>query len=500
LVHPRRSRFCYPLRAGFGTEGAITQAIQIGAVDGAAQALSAEGRHRAGLIAARLDRLPMSRTLWHRMLLLSLGGFFEFYDLLFTGYIAPGLVASGILTPTTPGLFGTTGIAGFVAAFFSGLFVGTMLFGFAADRLGRRTIFTLSLLWYTVASVIMAFQTDAFGLNFWRFISGIGVGVELVTIDTYLAELVPKSFRGRAFAYNQALQFTAVPVVAFLAWQLVPAAPLGLEGWRWVVLIGALGAVFVWWIRLRVPESPRWLATHGRLEEAEAIVADLERRIAAETKSRLDTVSAPSLEAPRGRLAEIFDSSYRSRTAMMIVFNIFQAVGFYGFANWVPTLLIEQGVEVTRSLQYTFIIAIAAPFGPLLGALLADRFERKYLLASAALGVGLFGLLFSQMRVAALLILCGVLVTLANNAMSFLYHAYQCEIYPTRIRALAVGFVYSWSRLSTVLSAFVIAFILGRFGAAGVFAFIAGSMLIAALSILLFGPKVNHRSLETISH
>ena len=128
------------------------------------------------------------------MLLLSLGGFFEFYDLLFTGYIAPGLVASGILTPTTPGLFGTSGIAGFVAAFFSGLFIGTMLFSIAADRLGRRTIFTLSLLWYTVASVIMAFQTDAFGLNLWRFISGIGVGVELVTIDTYLAELVPKSY------------------------------------------------------------------------------------------------------------------------------------------------------------------------------------------------------------------------------------------------------------------------------------------------------------------
>jgi putative MFS transporter len=442
----------------------------------------------------------MSRTLWTRVLLLSLGGFFEFYDLLFTGYIAPGLVASGILTPTTPGLFGTTGVAGFVAAFFSGLFIGTMLFSAAADRLGRRTIFTLSLLWYTVASVIMAFQTDAFGLNLWRFISGIGVGVELVTIDTYLAELVPKSFRGRAFAYNQALQFTAVPVVAFLAWQLVPIAPLGLEGWRWVVLIGALGAVVVWWIRLRVPESPRWLAAHGRIDEAEAILDDLERRAEAETGNTLPHTSAPALEAPRGRLAEIFAGPYLPRTVMMILFNVFQAVGFYGFANWVPTLLIAQGIAITQSLQYTFIIALAAPFGPLLGALLADRFERKYLLALVALCVGVFGLFFSQMRLAALLILFGVLVTLSNNAMSFLYHAYQAEVYPTRIRALAVGFVYSWSRLSTVFSAFVIAFILGRFGAPGVFVFIAGSMLIAALSILLLGPKVNHRSLEAISH
>src|SRR6185503_19321366 len=112
--------------------------------------------------------------------------------------------------------------------------------------------------------------------------------------------------RGRAFAYNQTVQFSAVPVVAFLAWQLVPIAPLGLEGWRWVVLIGALGAVVVWWIRLRVPESPRWLATHGRLDEADAILIDLERRSEAETGLKLPFVSAPALETPRGRFAEIW--------------------------------------------------------------------------------------------------------------------------------------------------------------------------------------------------
>jgi len=464
-----------------------------------AGALPHEAVVPAGLIAARLDRLPMTRTLWVRVLLLSLGGFFEFYDLLFTGYVAPGLVRSGILTATTPGLFGTSGIASFVAAFFSGLFLGTLLFGFAADRLGRRTIFTVSLLWYTAASVVMAFQTDAFGLNLWRFISGIGVGVELVTIDTYLAELVPRTHRGRAFAFNQTIQFLAVPVVAFLGWQLVPMAPLGLDGWRWVVLIGALGAVFVWWIRLRVPESPRWLASHGHIAEAERVMAELEKRVEAESGAPLPPVTGPELPAPRGRFAEIWKGVYLPRTVMMILFNIFQAVGFYGFANWVPTLLIAQGIAVTTSLQYTFIIAIAAPFGPLLGALLADRFERKWLLTFVALGVGVFGLAFSQFRIAAPLVLFGVLVTLSANAMSFLYHAYQAELYPTRIRAAAVGFVYSWSRLSTVFSAFVIAFFLDRFGAIGVFAFIAGSMAIAAGSVALLGPATGNRALEEIA-
>src|SRR5882757_3817581 len=249
----------------------------------AAEAVLSETGAAPGEIAARLDRLPMTRTLWTRVILLSLGGFFEFYDLLFTGYIAPGLVRSGILTPTTPGLFGTSGIASFVAAFFAGLFIGTLLFGFAADRLGRRTIFTVSLIWYSVASVVMAFQNDAFGLNLWRFITGLGVGVELVTIDTYLAELVPRAYRGRAFAINQTVQFAAVPVVAFLALQLVPIAPFGIDGWRWVVLIGAVGAIFVWWIRLRVPESPRWLASHGRIAEADSILCDLEQRVRAES-------------------------------------------------------------------------------------------------------------------------------------------------------------------------------------------------------------------------
>src|SRR6185437_4978808 len=145
----------------------------------------------AGLIAGRLERLPPTSGFWRRITLLSLGGFFEFYDLFLGTYVAPGLVKSGILTTTTPGLFGTTGVAGFFAAFFAGLFMGTALFGFFADRLGRRAVFTWSLVWYAAASLVMAFQTDALGLNAWRFLCGIGVGVELVTIDTYIAEICP---------------------------------------------------------------------------------------------------------------------------------------------------------------------------------------------------------------------------------------------------------------------------------------------------------------------
>jgi putative MFS transporter len=209
--------------------------------------------------------------------------------------------------------------------------------------------------------------------------------------------------------------------------------------------------------------------------------------------------SADANQVARGRFMEIWSTAYRRRTLMLIVFNMFQTVGFYGFANWVPSFLIKQGIAVTASLGYTFVIAIAAPFGPLLAALVNDRIERKWMIVGSALLVAAFGLVFAGMREAVPLILFGALITLANNVMSFSFHAYQAELYPTRIRALAVGFVYSFSRLSTVFSAFVIAFFLDRFGVVGVFSLIAASMGVVALAIGMFGPRTRNLSLEAIS-
>jgi len=450
-------------------------------------------------LAARLDRLPQTAAVWKLIVLLSLGFFFELYDLLYTGNIAPGLVRAGILTPTTPGLFGSAGIASFVAALFAGLFIGSIACGFLADRYGRRAIFTWSLLWYTAANVAMAFQTTAWGLNFWRFLSGIGIGMELVVIGTYLSELVPKQVRGRAFACCQAIGFTAVPIAAFLSYLLVPHDPFGVEGWRWVVLIGAHGAIFIWWIRRALPESPRWLALKGRLNEAEAIVAALEAKVATEYGRPLPPPAPVRPTAHHSRMREMWAPPYLSRSIMMIIFNMVQTVSFYGFLNWVPTLLIKQGITVTSSLFYTTIIALAAPVGPLIGLAIADRFERKHVLIAVALGIIACGLAFSQTRDATSIVLLGVGLTIGNNMMSYTFHAYQQELFPTGIRARAVGFVYSWSRFSAIFTGFIIAFVLQNTGVAGVFVFIAGALLIALVVILVLGPRTRNRMLEDIS-
>lgn len=451
-------------------------------------------------INARIDRLPATRSIWMLVFMLSIGGWFEFYDLFFTAYVGPGLVKSGIYSTTTASFFGFSGLGGFVAASFAGLFLGTFCFAGMADRFGRKAVFTTSLLVYSAATLVMAFQQTAHGINLWRLIAGIGVGVELVTIDTYVSELVPKHLRGRAFAFVHTIQYTAVPTVAFLAWWLVPLAPLGLDGWRWVVIIGALGALIVWFIRRQVPESPRWLAQQGRGAEADAVLQTLEKSVAAQYRGEL-AVPVESIEpaTTKASFREIWQPPYRRRAITMLVFNVFQAIGFYGFASWVPTLLISKGVTVTHSLLYSFVIAISNPVGPLLGMAIADRIERKTLIVLSAFGIAVFGSLFAMQTSAVLLMILGVAITICGTLLSVGYHAYQTELFPTRVRARAVGLVYSVSRLSAMFSGFMIAFALRHFDVTGVFALISASMVMVMASIGLFGPRTNNLNLDEIS-
>jgi putative MFS transporter len=461
----------------------------------------------AAQIAARIDRIPASRTLWTIVVLISLGGAFEFYDLFFTAYVAPGMLKSGLFTADSLGVFASlealkvAGFGTFVFSTFFGLWVGVVAFAQAADRFGRKAVFTASLLWYVASTAIMAFQRTGEGLNLWRFIAGVGFGVQLVTIDTYLVELVPSGLRGRAFSINQCICFTAVPVVALLAWLLVPSAPLGLAGWRWVVLLGSVAAIAVWALRSGIPESPRWLAAQGRFEEADRLVSGIERRVLEELGS-LPPVGAEAAQpeaASRARLADIFRGRYLGRTLTLSIFNAAQVIGFYGFNSWLPTLLGARGVNVTHGLKYAFIIAVAQPVGPLAGALFADRVERKTQIVGGLACMGLAMAAFARASSPALLIALGIAFTLAANIMSYAYHGYQAEIFPTRIRSRAVGFVYSWSRLAAAFAGLIIGALLADGGVDAVAAFIGAAMLLAMGVIAFFGPSTRGMALEQLN-
>lgn len=453
------------------------------------------------MIAARLDRLPASKSLWRFVTLLALGGFFETFEMFSTSFVLPGMVRSGVLLSTTDSFFALNGAAAYIAATFIGLFIGTLGFGMIADRFGRRAVFTYALLGYALCSLIMACQTGPLGLNFWRLMTAIGLGVEVIAIDAYLSELVPPTLRGRAFAINRIMSYLAVPFCGITAYLFVPHEPLGIDGWRWVIAIGAVGSLLVWVLRRKLPESARWLADKGRLVEADAEVSRMERAAEQDTGQPLPAAvpAAKVLVEHKSSFSELWGPRYRTRTVMLVIFHVFQAMGIYGFLNWAPTFLIEQGVTVSKSLAYTVVMGCSAPLGPILALFFADRVERKWQIVFGAVLIAVAGLAFAEFRVPLLIIACGGLLTMGTTILSVGYHAYQSELYPTRIRAMAVGFVYSTGRLGGSVSGFMIAFAMGHFGVQAALLSVAACMFIGALSIAVLGPLTRDKTLEAIN-
>jgi putative MFS transporter len=457
---------------------------------------------QASSITARIDRLPPTRTVWHIVFLLSVGGFFEVYDLFQMTYLPSGLIRDGIFHVGANGLFGMSDQGALGAATFVGLFIGEIFLSRFADVVGRRILFTSSLVLYTVASLAMCWQHTALGICLCRLVAGCGAGAELITIGAFLTELVPKAVRGRAFALCFSVSYLAMPVLAYASWRLIPHSPLGLSGWRWVVLLGGTGAIVAGWLQAKLPESPRWLAMRGREHEAMSILASIEQRVEREFGRPLPPPAqaqpAPQAESTT-RTPSMWAGGYRRRTWMLIAFNAFLSIGFFGFSQWLPTLLVAQGAAVTKSLWYAFLIAFAFPVSPFIAAGLADRIERKWLIVACALGVAVFGTAFAMAGHSPLAVVFGLLVTLCNAVMAGNATAYQAEIFPTQIRGKALGFVHSIGRLTGVASSFLVALLLQHGGPAAVFALIAASMGIVIVSIGAFGPRTNGRSLEEIA-
>ncbi|QKJ88870.1 MFS transporter [Paramixta manurensis] len=449
-------------------------------------------------LAERIDALPSSKGLWLFITLLALGGFFELYDLFETGYISSGLVAENLFHLGSEGVFGISDQAAFASATFLGLFIGASLLAPNADRFGRRITFMFALAWYGVFSLLMAFQHQAEWIIFLRFLVGVGLGIELVTIDTYLTEWVPSHLRSRAFAFSFFVQFLSVPAVALLSWWLVPQTIFGLSGWRYVVIAGALCSLVIWLIRKNLPESARWLAQQGRHQEAHQVLRRMEVRCGITPGADFPSDDAAAQLPKRGTFREIWAPEYRQRTIMLAVMNFFQAIGFFGFGNWLPALLSGKGATVTHSLLYAFFITLAYPLGSLFCSRYADKIENKWQIVLSSLMTVVFGTLFALQSNPLLLIACGFLITYSNAWLTFSYHAYQTEVFPTHIRARAVGFCYSFSRLSTVFSSILIGLILQYAGTQGVIAFIVISMLIVMLSVGIYGPKTRGLDLEKI--
>ncbi|WP_235442711.1 MFS transporter [Caballeronia mineralivorans] len=474
----------------------------VGAMNSRTTTLAIDAAH----LAARLDRLPSSMPIWKIVLILALGSFFEFYDNSGIPYVAPGMIKEGLFKPESLGplsalhAISVSGFGTFVFASLIGLWAGTLFLSPLADRIGRKKAFTFALMMYGGCSAVMVFQTTGFGINIWRFLTGVGLGVQFSTIDAYLTELTPVHVRGKAFSLQQAFSYCSSPLAALLCWIMVLLSPLGLDGWRWVVLIGAAGSVFALSMRNGLPESPRWLARKGRIKEAEAVIAELEAKVEAAVAAPLKR-PAPAVaeDLTEGSFKDIFAVGHLGRTIMLSVAQFSNGFGFYAFGAWIPMLLSARGVNFEHSLQYGFVITLSYPIGACVVSTFADKIERKWLVILSCLVMGLAMIAFSQASAPLALIASGVLFTLGSSCQSIAYHSYGPELFPTHVRARAVGFTFSWNRVSSAFAGLLIGILLHAGDVSLVAAFTASSMLLQVFVVGIFGPKTTGKSLEEIN-
>jgi putative MFS transporter len=356
------------------------------------------------------------------------------------------------------------------------------------------------LVWYAAATVVMGLQHSVSAICLWRFVAAVGIGAEVVAIDSLLSELVPKRLRGRGFALSKGLQYLAVPVVGLMSVFLVPHGVLGVPGWRVLAFLPVVGAAAIWLVQRGLPESPRWLVEHGRADEAARIVAQLETD--AEARSGvpfgpLEIPPAPELGASTFRA--LWARDVRWRVVMISLASSAGTIAYFGFGSWLPSLLQAQGFTVTKSLAYTAATALAQPLAPFIFLFFADRLERKWQIIIGATLSAIFGLVFTHQSTALGFIGCGVAISAANNLLSAAMHTYRGELFPTRVRGRAIGFVYAIDRLVAAFNSYAVGYVLLVLHVPGVFAFLTGALVVCALTVGLGGPRTTGRSVEEIA-
>lgn len=254
-------------------------------------------------------------------------------------------------------------------------------------------------------------------------------------------------------------------------------------------------------LRRGLPESPRGLAETGRLTEAHATLdafAAGSGTVAApiEPETRAPEAPTPSGDRPTANLTQLRSAPYKRRLIMLAVFHTF---GYYGFGTLAALVLVSRGYDITSSTLFVALSFLGYPIGSALAIPLLARFERKYLLISTILALVVFGIGFATFSVDWAIVACGFLTTLTSNIFSNTYHVYQAEIFPTTVRATAVGRTYSLSRLSSAALPFVLIPVLHRYGAGAMFTVVALAMSIVVAVVLTMGPKTSRRSLEAIN-
>jgi MFS transporter, putative metabolite:H+ symporter len=424
-------------------------------------------------VEARLDALAVTPLHWAIVIVCALGLMFDVIEAALSNALSAVFSAP-------PHQVAEWQLRLLLASVFAGGAVGAPLLGLMADRLGRRLALGAALLVLAVTSLLAAASTDVSTLIIFRTLSGLALGAYPVLMVAYLSDVLPPARRGRMLLLCGAIGFLGAPAVVFLVRALTPLAPLGFDGWRWVLVIGAIGSAAVGIAFRWLPESPRWLVAKGRYAEAEAELA------------RFAQSPGPVLPAPRPQRRDRFWSAagarHRARAALLTAMYFLSPWATVGFPLLSGAVLIEKGFRVADSLLYLGVSLFGPTLGVLAGAFVIDRIERRTALVVAAGAMALIGLAFAASHDPITLMLLG----LAFNMIGAMYVAvitvYDAELFPTEMRASVSSTTWAANRIASALAPLALLPLLKGYGALTMFGVIAAALAASIVLLLAFGP------------
>lgn len=429
------------------------------------------------------------------MALISLGVFWDTYLLYSIGPLSFHFLAST----------GNRALATEIpTALFLGTFIGALTLGRIADKIGRAWAFTLNLLILAVGAIASAFSPVGPALIFSIFIAGIGTGAEIPLSVTYIQEIAPSSRRGRMSSLMLAFGFFGGTFGGLIAWWLSHNMPV--SGFRISLLVVALGSVTSVLLRLRVPESPRWLERTGRLVRAEAAMTRIENAIMRE--KHLQTLPAPQeaveIEASPeySGLSSLFRHGYLRRTLSAWLIEFFTGFGSYGFTTFVPVILYARGYTLVHAIGYTAIIQTAYPIGTFISSFVTDWIPRKWGIAGFFFLNTLAGIGFYFSSSAVFIVIFGFLCEMLIFMDGPLLHTYEAEIYPTNLRGSGASTAFSVSRLGGFLAPLAAGVIVTSLGAHEAAPYLitmaAGSWLVCSIVAATLAVDTSSASLEQL--
>ncbi|MER5438224.1 MFS transporter [Streptomyces sp. NPDC002790] len=450
-------------------------------------------------VAARLDRLPVTRV--QRGILLK-GGLSTTFDGMDNGIVSFLLpIVGGVfaLSGLEQGLLGSSSLIGAV--------IGALLVGVIGDRTGRRNLLVWSMTCYSAAMILGAFSPDAFVLVATRIVGGIAIGINANIVMPYLAEFSPPSRRGH-FVGSLAGFFAFGYVLAALIGFFIIQAFDG--GWRVAQIVVGLPIILAVFWRRSLPESPRYLVSRGRVDEAMAEVERLEDKVRKATGAPLPepapvptgpAATAPAVDQPRGlrRFLALWRPPLLRQTGLLWVLWFCFSFVYYGFLVFLPTLLVDRGFSISESFGYSILIEVAQVVGYYPAAVLSERLDRKWSIVIFLLAGALAALGAATTHSDAVVIVCSVaLAFFLNGAYAPLY-TYTPEVYPTWIRGTGVGASAVFSRVGAALAPIILGAAYASLTFVGVFLLLCAVIVVAVVAVAVFGTSTRDRSLEDIT-